>query len=242
MANAADYRDIARFLDTSDAYENSFSELNLNGARLLVVTQKGEFDGGQIIFRWNGTNWIAEAADTFIDVTGNEERSLAVASKQQCSRSSEEDHKKVFEHVKSQVGKFSSKSGPDGGNLACVWTVRHLCYEALKRWITKTDGTAVFEPELSKCLGNSLDESEVLPGGIIISPTVTSKDGTRIVGHVGFLGEGTGAQRPIYSNSSKLARLEKNFTIESWEKRYKEKKGLSVKYYALPVYGGVVSS
>ena len=136
-----------------------------------------------------------------------------------------------------QAGTFSSKTGPDGGNLACVWAVRHLVYNALGRWITRTDGTSVFDAELQKCYGATWQEADTLAGGIIISPTITMKNGRRNIGHVGLLGPAAkGKERLIYSNSSSSARWKQNFTLDSWIERYRAKKGLKVRFYPLPLW------
>jgi len=192
------------------------------------------------LFKWNGEHFEYWDNETIIDaggaLSGLRQLSELDATVAQCGPSPEADQKTVSDYAVSQVNKFSSKTGPDGGNLACVWTVRHLVYTALKRWITKTDGTAVFEPELRACFGAPSKEADILPGGIVISPTRSIPGSKRMnVGHVGFLGAGKGGARLIYSNSSARARLEQNFTVAAWIKRYQDTKGLSVRYYPLPL-------
>lgn len=121
--------------------------------------------------------------------------------------------------------------------MACVWAVRHLAHQALGYWITKSNGTAAFDIELQKSFRDSWEEVNVPPGGIIISPTVPLQNGKRNIGHVGIVGpSGKGKDRLIYSNSSKRARWEQNHTLDSWIERYKNKKGLPIRFYPLPLY------
>ena len=51
MASIEDFPEVIPFLDNSDDYVNTVTEANLNGSRLLIVTQAGEIDGGQAVFR-----------------------------------------------------------------------------------------------------------------------------------------------------------------------------------------------
>lgn len=237
MADIRDYPQITQYLDDTDDYANVVSETNVGGSRFLVVTQTSEFDGGQIVFRWDGDEWQPLDADTLVDVTGSERTRVLTDARKACAASSDKDHETVYSYMVSQVNVFSSKNGPDGGNLACVWAVRHIVYACLKRWITRTDGTAVFDSELQNCYGSTWQEADTPAGGIIISPTVTMKNGKRNIGHVGLLGPGgKGLGRLVYSNSSARARWEQNHTVETWIRRYREQKGLRVRFYPLPLY------
>lgn len=237
MASIDSYPEIIPFLDRTDDYVNTAAEINLNGSRLLVVTQQGENDGGQIVFQWDGESWRVLDSDTFIDLSGNERSQVLVGPREACSRSSDDDHRKVHEKSVASVNVFSSATGPDGGNLACVWAVRHIAHKALGRWITRTDATAIFDVELQRCYGSTWQEADTPAGGIIISPTVTNPDGSRNIGHVGLLGPGgSGDGRLIFSNSSSRKRWEQNFTLGSWIQRYRVNKGLKVRFYPLPLY------
>jgi hypothetical protein len=96
--------------------------------------------------------------------------------------------------------------------------------------------TAEFEPELRACFGQASNDPDILPGGIVISPTRNIPGSKRRnVGHVGLVGAGKGGARLIYSNSSARARLEQNYTVSTWTKRYRDTKGLSVLFYPLPL-------
>ena len=129
------------------------------------------------------------------------------------------------------VNQFQTSDGPDHGNLACVWAVRHVVYKALGRWITRTDGTSVFAKELKACFGSSAEEGELSAGAIVISPSVSTAEGVRH-GHVGLLGPPS-ADRVIYSNSSRHRRWEQNHTLPEW-RRYYGGKGLDVLFFPLP--------
>jgi hypothetical protein len=228
------YPEIREYLDHTDAYENSATEVKQGGDRFLIVTQRGEIDGQQILFKWNGEHFEFWDKDTVIDIEtaiptvgGLLRRHAEFEALVQCGPSSAADHRQVYDYVVSQVNRFDSSTGPDHGNLACVWTVRNLVFAALQRWITKTDSTSRFDSELRSCFNKSFESDDVVPGGIIISPT------GRNTGHVGFLGTGDGGARRIYSNSSTRARLEQNYTVATWFERYHKRKHLSVHFYPL---------
>ena len=67
-----------------------------------------------------------------------------------------------------------------------------------------------------------------LPGCVILSPTGKGKAGT--VGHVGFVDlDG----KSILSNSSYTGRFERNYTLDSWHKRYTVGFGIPPEYYII---------
>jgi hypothetical protein len=242
MSATSKFKDVEKFLDTTAEYTNTFAEVNVNGQRLLVVTQVGEIDGGQTVFSFADDAWKPVESDTFVDVTTNEAARSMAATAGTCGKSSDADHATIAAAIKAQVNVFSSANGPDGGNLACVWAVRKIVKAALARSITETDGTSVFGAELQRCFGSTSEDNEVPAGAIIISPTETRPDGSRNIGHVGLLGPGgAGLDRLIYSNSSRRARWEQNHTLGSWIANYRDRKGLKVRFYPLPLRGGTVT-
>jgi hypothetical protein len=242
MSDASRFKDVEKFLDPSPEYTNTFSELNVNGDRVLVVTQSGEVDGGQTVFKLVDDVWTPVESDTFVDLGASEAARSMAATAGTCGKSPDEDHMTVAAAIKAQVNVFSSANGPDGGNLACVWAVRKIVKAALGRAITETDGTSVFGAELQRCFGSTSEDNEVPAGAIIISPTETRPDGSRNIGHVGLLGPGgAGLDRLIYSNSSGRARWEQNHTLGSWIANYRVRKGLKVRFYPLPLRGGPVT-
>jgi hypothetical protein len=235
MSLQARYPELVPYLDDTDDYENEATEFAAGGNRFVVITQRGEIDSSQLVFREDDTGWQLLDADTTIDVleTTSERRGVAAALGV-CNASNNDDHRAVAREMVSQVDRFSSVDGPDRGNLACVWTVRHIAFRPLQRWITRTDGTSVFDAELQQCYGATHQEADVGEGGIIISPT-ESIQGRRNVGHVGLLGPNTGdGNRRIYSNSSSAAVWKQNFTLQSWIARYRDRKGLKIRFYPLP--------
>ena len=112
--------------------------------------------------------------------------------------------------------------------------VRFLLHRTLGRWVTLSDNTDDFAAELLAHFGRSFDESEVMGGGIIVSPSV-GREGTpeRVAGHVGILGLGRGEQRTIYSNCSAEALWMDHYTIGGWRSRYRGAKGLKILYFPL---------
>jgi hypothetical protein len=231
MGVAEQYPEIKPYLDKTDDYVNEGKELVSGGKKYLIVTQKGEVDSGQLLFEITDHGLIHQDTDTTVTI-GPRIDTFSPAAALQCELSEPSDIDAVFRKVVEADGVFSSASGPDGGNLACVWAVRHIARQALGRWITRTDGTAVFEPELRRCFSSDISEDNVDKGCIIISPTEGSN-----IGHVGILGPRTGDDsRLIFSNSSSAALWKQNFTLKSWIKRYKTTKGLKVRFYPIPNY------
>lgn len=231
MGITEQFPEIKPFLDVTDDYVNEGREFESGGKKYLLVTQKGEIDSGQVLFEITDRGLVHKGTDTTVAIGPNIE-TFSIASALQCELSSPEDIKSVYRKVLEAEDVFSSASGPDGGNLACVWAVRHIARNALGRWITRTDGTAVFDPELRRCFSGTMSEGDVGEGCIIISPTEGSN-----IGHVGILGPRTGDhERLIYSNSSAAALWKQNFTLRSWVRRYKTNKGLKVHFFPIPNY------
>ncbi|MDO9416323.1 hypothetical protein [Pararhizobium sp.] len=225
------YPEIKPFLDTTDDYVNEGTEFVSGGKTYLIVTQKGEIDSGQVLFEITDHGLVHKDTDTTVAI-GPRLDTFSPAAALVCELSDPGDITSVYEKVVEAENNFSSASGPDGGNLACVWAVRHIARKALGRWITRTDGTAVFDPELRRCFSSTLTEADVGKGCIIISPTEGSN-----IGHVGILGPRTGdTNRLIYSNSSSAALWKQNFTVKSWVQRYKTNKGLKVRFFPIPNY------
>ena len=233
-------KDVVAALDRTDEYQVTHSEFVIGNTLHLLVTLTGEIDGGQYLFERTPEGWSLLDADNIIDpVTRSSNRNFT--AEVSCQAASSISQREVHEFSVDQVGTFSSASGPDGGNLACVWAVRHLIKNALGYWVTRTDGTAVFDPELRRCFGGTHQEADVEAGGIIISPTEGSSP-NRNVGHVGLLGEKTGdGSRKIYSNSSGAAVWKQNFTLDSWIARYRDRKGLKIRFYPIPYRGQPLS-
>lgn len=243
MTDISNYPGISDFIDTTDDYNSTTSEFIVGDTRYLLVTQVSELDAGQVLFEHTPGGWIYVDADNVIDPI-NRSTSRITAAAVACSAVNADRQASLHEYSASQVDKFSSANGPDGGNLACVWAVRHLIHDHLGYWVTRTDATAIFDQELRRCFGGTFQEADVEAGGIIISPTEPKPSGQgRNIGHVGLLGPRTGDEsRLIYSNSSGAAKWKQNFTLGSWIKRYREKKGLKIRFYPLPHRGEALNS
>lgn len=226
------YPELKDQIDASPDLVTTGNVVTDKGTQFLQVTQVSDMEGGQFLFELQADGKLQNvgADNVFTPQTFESLGTEAAPMSGVCSRSSDSDHAKVHTASKAAVNQFSSATGPDGGNLACVWAVRNLVHNALNRWITRTDGTAVFAPELSQCFGAPLDEGRVPAGGIVISPTSGSN-----IGHVGILGDATGdGSRLIYSNSSAAAVWKQNFTLQSWRSRYVDTKHLNMMFFPLP--------
>jgi hypothetical protein len=200
------------------------------GEEYLIVTQVGEDEGGILRFLIKDGRAVINTSNNVLE---NEAALLSAKSANEdisCEMSTLKDHRDVYEFAKKSVGKFSSKEGPGGGVLACVWAVRNLVHQALGRWVTHTDGTAVFTDELKRCFIESVSEAQIAEGGIIISPTQG-----RNIGHVGILGPSTMTnERLVYSNSSRTKVWSQNRTLDTWRKYYSDEKKLPVLFFPMP--------
>lgn len=227
---ASSFPEVLDAIDPGAELSTSVKVIEEGGEEYLIVTQVGEIEGGQFKFLIKDGKAVIRESNNVIE---NEAALLGGQSFHEdlvCEASSSKDHKDVYAFAQEAVGKFSSEDGPDGGNLACVWAVRNLVHQVLGRWITRTDGTAVFTVELHKCFIENFSESQISAGGIIISPTQG-----RNIGHVGLLGPSTTANdRLIYSNSSKRKVWSQNRTLDSWREYYSAGKHLSVLFFPLP--------
>lgn len=219
MDNITAYPQLLPFLDP-DA-ERASVERQDDG--LFLVTMRGE-EGGQLLLREVEGAVELVAADNVIDQVQPFAAPFACVGA--CTPV---QHTSVAQAIIAKVDHFSSRTGPDGGNLACVWAVRHIVHETLGFWITQSDGTATFAPVLLGCFGDRVVADDVAPGGIIISPTSGSR-----IGHIGLLGAGQGGDRLVYSNSSAAAMWKQNHTVRSWRARYHDTKGLQVYFFPLP--------
>lgn len=124
----------------------------------------------------------------------------------------------------------SSRSGPDGGNLACAWMVNKI----LKRSVgfkVNGDSTTTMNTEFKRLVASGRAEKIPLksaqPGDVIISPTTWSPK--RNTGHVGIVGQ----NGSIFSNSSKNAQWESNYDMSRWLGYYKKDKGLDTFAYRI---------
>lgn len=207
-------------------------EKSPGGEDYLIVTEVDGEEGGQHLFQvvpGGVPEYIASDTVILLDDILNP-RPAGKRIPGVCSASAGDDHAKMHTRAKEAVGVFKSNDGPDNGNLACVWAVRHLAEDCLGREIHRSDSTTKFGQDLRACQLDDLEETDIPAGGIIISPTA------REVGHVGILGEGSGKSRLIYSNSSSRAEWQQNFTLGKWIDRYKRQKGLEVLFFHLPRY------
>ncbi len=120
-------------------------------------------------------------------------------------------------------------AGTNHGRLACAFAVNTV----VKRALGSPVGGGLSTAEMFKVLkarDQQVTEPNIAGGEIVISPTTGSN-----VGHVGILdtaSQGDLATTKIFSNSSKRAEFEQNFTLASW-KKYFNGKGLPVLFFAL---------
>lgn len=145
------------------------------------------------------------------------------------------DHAALAMASRQALRRFSTAAGPDGGNLACVWAVRHLIRDTLGYWVTLSDNTDDFAAALLAHFGAPFALDEVTDGGIIVSPS-TGREGTpqRVVGHIGLLGPGSGDERIIHSNFSDEAIWLDHYTVGSWRERFADGKQLHVLAFPIP--------
>lgn len=242
------YPELSEFLDDSASFELTASEFQADGRRWLLVTQTGEFESGQLLFRIEGGHLKPVRADSLLDLHPRYDDTEAAVTALEPSPATDVAAVAVATlSSANQPGdaasatRYSTAAGPDGGNLACVWAVRYLVRRALGRWITRSDSTSEFTDSLLRGFGKSFEEADVPDGSIVISPTVWGSGSMRgRHGHIGLLGARAGGDRIIYSNSSARARWEQNFTLTSWRQRYQERKRLTVLFFPIPTLSGTV--
>jgi len=96
----------------------------------------------------------------------------------------------------------STRSGPDGGNLACAWAVNNILANAgLPKIGANTNGVASVETALKNGKGTRVDASQAQPGDIVIWPAPKS--------HIGiYMGDGkvanNSSSKASFSNMSNL--------------------------------------
>jgi hypothetical protein len=62
------YSELGEFLDNSEPYKVTTSEFQADGQRWLLVTQRGEFEGGQLLFRIEVGRLKPVRADSVVDL------------------------------------------------------------------------------------------------------------------------------------------------------------------------------
>jgi hypothetical protein len=117
-------------------------------------------------------------------------------------------------------------AGTNHGRLACAWAVNRVTELSLGRPIGGGLATANMIKVL-KARHELVPEKSIVPGAVVISPTIYST-GRANIGHVGIVGEGG----KIYSNSSNKAEWQQNFTVDAWKSHYGGK-GLQVLFFRL---------
>jgi hypothetical protein len=239
MASIDDYPQLKALLDPNGTVSNVETR-EFNGEEYVRVTKHfDDQEGGQFLFKIVGGNAEQIAADNVVDFPSALLTTQAVVTFSGTMNDS--DHAKVAQEAINRVDNYKTGTGPDHGNLACMWACRHVVYFAVNMWITKADGTAQFYDELRKG-GMKPDKADNLPAGaIIISPT-TDKG----IGHVGILGAGSGDDRLVYSNhspshSDPVARWKQNYTVKSFTDFHKAK-GLETYFYRLPMVGAAAEA
>ncbi|MER9280705.1 hypothetical protein [Mesorhizobium sp. M0522] len=117
--------------------------------------------------------------------------------------------------------------GTNGGRLACAWAVNRVVERALGRPIL-AGPSGLATANLVKVLrAKHVKVREPVPGCIVISPTQYHPRAN--IGHVGVVG----ANNDIFSNSSRQAKWVRNFTVDSWNRYYGDRKKLPVEYFRL---------
>jgi hypothetical protein len=137
----------------------------------------------------------------------------------------------VFAEAQKALGE-SSRSGPDGGNLACAWMVNKILKRAVGYKVNGDSTTSmnqVFQSHIRSGKALLVPINDAKPGDVIISPTTWSPK--RNTGHVGIIGEGG----DVFSNSSGAAKWDKNYTVDRWLNRYQNQKGLQTYVYRILV-------
>jgi hypothetical protein len=125
------------------------------------------------------------------------------------------------------VGRLQTANVPNtcGGHLACAWALNFVVEAATGRPVGGGLSTSRMFEALRAGRGTEVpNQTAVLPGDLIISPTAGSK-----VGHAGVVGAGG----LVYSNSSSHQEWRQNYQLTTWHTHYRERLGLDVLFYRL---------
>lgn len=126
----------------------------------------------------------------------------------------------IYHTANSMLG-YSSQDIPhtNGGRLACAAMVNKIVKKSVG-YDFKTCSTEEMYQTLRKDKKwQRLSLNNLEPGSIIISPS-----NNKVSGHVGIVV----ANNKIYSNDSRRRRFAANYTLETWKRYFRDKKGLGV--------------
>jgi flagellum-specific peptidoglycan hydrolase FlgJ/tRNA A-37 threonylcarbamoyl transferase component Bud32 len=168
-------------------------------------------------------------AGVFLQSNGKPSNQLISAtgtsSGQQVAQGSSASNSRLLSVTMANIGTLRSDTipGTSNGNLGCAAIVNTLVNAAYGKPITGTSrrvglGTSEMYETLRK---TATEVDKPMPGDVVISPS-----GPKGIGHVGIVLEGG----KIASNSSKIAKLQQNYTLDSWGNKYHK---LGVHYFRL---------
>ena len=237
---------LAKVLDPDLIYELVASAKS--GDTTYWIVDQFDDDGGQVLIKQtSGKDPEILAADTTIFplkpgiVPAGVAAALSATSKpigdphppiaKKPPQTDQELSDRVFATTKQCDETLVTRNVPNTnhGRVACAWAVN----EVVRRALGKAIGGGLSTVAMSKVLRaeqKQVDENDIAPGTIVISPTAGKN-----VGHVGIVGK---VEKPIsntiiYSNSSKRGVFSHAFTLATWKNFYKVRKGLPVLFYAL---------
>ena len=223
MTAITDHPELRRFLG-DEASQVELETRHDDDSTLLRATQlfkNGE--GRQLLFRETATDVELLKIDNIVEWPSPD----FVGGPVYRGTMSDDDHAKVAAESITKLH-YSTSAGPSGGELACLWIARRIVNWATGKWITQSDGTGDFYKQLQAGGMIPVAADTLPPGAIIISPT-----DDKAVGHIGLLGTGQSGDRLVYSNSSKRAEWEQNYTVARFI-QYHQSIGLPTYFYRLP--------
>src|SRR5262245_18227235 len=215
-----EYSWVKSYLDDTGDFRNTATLVRHGNKQFLIVAQTSDHRGGELLFEIGQDEPKFVAADTVVSTTmAPPERTS------QCEPLDRDDHELICRVMKKHADRFSTSDGPDHGNLACVWALRHVVYFELGQWLTKTNGVDTLLEELKGCLGAPRQQPE--PGFIVVSATRRLQNDKVRHGHIGLISDDL---KSIYSNSSRLSRWEQNYDLDGWREHF----GGDVLFYPVP--------
>ena len=134
---------------------------------------------------------------------------------------------KLYEVACSALGTDASPENLARPEVACAETVTYLI-SLVDSNIQWTNRLATFHMRKDMLRGKNF-ESVTHPrkGSIVLSATDWDKNGNINVGHVGiYMGD-----NQIASNNSYTGIFDKNYSLDSWTRYFKDRKGLDVLYF-----------
>ncbi len=170
-------------------WEGASRAARADGQNLNALVRNRQGAGSASAPSTSGTGSVATSGGASANLSGATSGTTAVNDAPVAGSVNE----RVAQATRNYMG-TSTRSGPDGGNLACAWSVNNILAKAgLNKVGANTNGVTSVETALKGGRGTRIDASQAQPGDIVIWPRPRS--------HIGiYMGNGK-----VANNSSSKA-------------------------------------